>query len=128
LTVSSRVNYGFDVIGITEHKIHEDTDAISNLDIPGYHPFLYDPITTSHGGAGLYINDSLVFTERKDLQFNSPGNHESIFVEVILPKKKNMIIGCIYRHPTSNLTIQEFNNVIMGPLLQKSLLKTKILL
>ena len=58
------LNYGFDVIGITEHKIHEDTDAISNLDIPGYHPFLYDPITTSHGGAGLYINDSLVFTER----------------------------------------------------------------
>jgi len=30
-----------------------------------------------------------------------------------------MIIGCIYRHPTSNLTIQEFNNVIMEPLLEK---------
>ena len=84
----SLLNYNFDIIGITEHKIQTDTGPIANIDIPGYHTFLFDPITTTHGGAGLYIKESLVFVERKDLQFNSPGNHESIFVEIIIPNKK----------------------------------------
>ena len=30
-----------------------------------------------------------------------------------------MIVGCIYRHPSSNLTINQFNNDYIEPLLKK---------
>ena len=46
-------------------------------------------------------------------------------VEIILPKKKNIIIGCIYRHPSSSLSIQDFNNNIMEPMLEKISLEKK---
>ena len=42
-----------------------------------------------------------------------------LFIEIIFPNKKNMIIGCIYRHPTSTLSLQKFNEEIFDPLLDK---------
>ena len=42
---------------------------------------------------------------------------ESIFIEVINPKSKNFIIGCIYRHPSMKPI--EFIDVYMSDLLQK---------
>ena len=108
----------FDVIGITEHKIKKDTQ-ISNIDIPGYQPFVFDCSDTSHGGTGFYIKNSIVFNRRDDLKFYSPGDFESTFIEIIFPNKKNMIIGCIYRHPSSNISIQKFNKEIFEPVLEK---------
>ena len=46
---------------------------------------------------------------RDDLKFNSPGEHESTFVEIIIPNKTNIITGCIYRRPNSLLSINDFN-------------------
>ena len=43
---------------------------------------------------------------------------ESIFIEVINAKSKNLIIGCIYRHPSMNPN--EFIDVSMSDLLQKN--------
>ena len=117
-TSLSLLNVAFDVIGITEHKIQENGPT-TNIDISGYHPFVFNPITTSHGGAGLYIKESLVYVERKDLQFNSTGNHESVFIELIIPNKKNMIIGCIYRHPSSSISIEQFSSEIIDSMLDK---------
>ncbi len=68
----SMLNLSYDIIGITEHKIQTDIGSTLNTDIPGYHSFLFDPITTTQGGAGLYVRKSLIYIERKDLQFNSP--------------------------------------------------------
>ena len=108
----------FDVIGITEHKIQKDKIAsISNIDIPGFHSFVFDCSDTS--GTGLYIRDSLVYNKRDDLKILSSGNIESTFIEIIFPEKKNMIIGCVYRHPSSSLSIQTFNEDIFDPLLDK---------
>ena len=42
---------------------------------------------------------------------------ESTFIEIINPKKSNIIIGCIYRHP--NLDLNDFNNDYLNPLLAK---------
>ena len=54
-----------------------------------------------------YILKTIVFNRRDDLKFYSPGDFESTFIEIIFPNKKNMIIGCIYRHPSSNISIQK---------------------
>ena len=110
----------FDIIGISEHKIQKGNDAsISNIDIPGFHPFVFDCSDTTHGGTGLYIKNSIVYNKRDDLKIYSSGHFESTFIEIIFPNKKNMIIGCIYRHPTSTLSLQKFNEEIFDTLLDK---------
>ena len=109
----------FNIIGITEHKIHKDAVPSANIDIEGYRPFLYDPTGSSHGGTGFFISKSINFKKRDDLKFNSCGDYESTFIEIILPSKKNIIIGCIYRHPSSSILIKDFNDNIIEPLLNK---------
>ena len=42
---------------------------------------------------------------------------ESIFIEIILTKKTNIITGCIYRHPSMNICT--FNDHYLNPLLKK---------
>ena len=117
--IMSKLDFKFDVIGISEHKIRKDTEPSNNISISGYNPFIFEPTETSHGGTGFYIKDNVDYVPRKDLQINSPGNHESIFIEIQLPKKKNLIIGCIYRHPSSHISVQDFTNQHLEYTLQK---------
>ena len=42
---------------------------------------------------------------------------ESTFTEICNPKKTNIIIGCIYKHP--NMNINEFNDDYLNELLDK---------
>ena len=116
----------FHIIGITEHKICKDISPTANIDLPGYHSFLYEPTETSHGGAGLYIKDSLVFNRRDDLNFSSKGDFESCFIELLLHDRKNVIVGCIYRHPSSQISIHQFTSDFMEPLLEKFPWKIKL--
>ena len=46
-----------------------------------------------------------------------PGDFESTFIEIILPGRKNLIVGCIYQHPSSSLTIVQFIDEYIEPLL-----------
>ena len=123
--IMSKLDFKFDVIGISEHKIRKDTEPSNNISISGYNPFIFEPTETSHGGTGFYIKDNVDYVPRKDLQINSPGNHESIFIEIQLPKKKNLIIGCIYRHPSSHISVQDFTNQHLEYTLQKITVENK---
>ena len=74
--------------------------------------------TESHaGGTLLYINNKLSYKVRQDLCIYKSSELESTFIEIINPKKTNITIGCIYRHPTMNLN--EFNDNHLNILLQK---------
>ena len=66
------------------------------INIPGYHEFLFQPTETTHGGTGFYLKDHIDYVERNDLDFNSVGDFESSLIEIKFPKKKNLVIGCIY--------------------------------
>ena len=91
--ILSLLKFDFHIIGISEHKIHKnDCNSIRNIDLDGYHPFVFDHTETSHGSTGFYIKESLVCVRRDDLDFNSPGNHVSTFNEIILPGRKNLIL------------------------------------
>lgn len=50
----------------------------------------------------------LVFTNFKpkiDLQSSDNSLHESVFVEIMLPRGKNIIGGCLYRPPDASLNL-----------------------
>ncbi|XP_057290769.1 uncharacterized protein LOC130613442 [Hydractinia symbiolongicarpus] len=88
-------------------------------DLPGY-SFTHTPTEGEKGGALLYVSNHLQFIERLDLDTLAykSSELESKFIEIIQAKDKNMIVGCIYRHPS--MSVDEFNNQFLMPLLEKA--------
>jgi hypothetical protein len=99
-TVISRLKPEIDIIGISEHKIKKDLTPSNNIDICGYDEFIFEPTGSTHGGAGFYIKNGYDYIVRKDLNLNTSTHFEAMFVEIILKDRKNLVIGCIYRHPS----------------------------
>ena len=69
----------------------------------------HTPNDSSNGGTLLYIKQGINYKLRKDLQIYKSKELESTFVELLESgmSKNNMIIGCIYCHPSMELS--EFN-------------------
>ena len=57
--ILTQLNFNFDIIGISEHKILKDTVPSKNIKIPGYEEFKFEPTESTHGGTGFYIKDNL---------------------------------------------------------------------
>ena len=105
-------NINFDLIGITETKLHVDnpqnvsstyseTENTSTLSIPGFE-FEHTPTNLAFGGAALYISHKFEYKRRPDFEFCFDGC-ETCFVELISQdKNRNVIVGIIYRHPHNN--------------------------
>ena len=74
---------------------------LSNIDLTNY---IHEqtPTEASKGVTLLYISEELNYKTRKDLQMYKAKELESTFVEIINKKRKNLIVGCIYKHPTLN--------------------------
>ena len=124
LTIS-RIKHKFDVIGITEHKIPKGGSASNNIKLPGYQKFIFAGTASTHGGSGFYIKNDIDYIQRKDLEFNEDANHESIFIELKFENKKDLLIGCIYRHPSSTVSITDFADKHVEPILHKISLENK---
>ena len=56
----------------------------------------------------------------------SNANLESVFVELILKGKKNIIVGCIYKHPL--MDVNDFNTHYLSPFLSKASKEKKSIL
>ena len=67
------------------------------------------------GSVGLYVLKHLQIKHKKDLDKNIEGIIETKFVEIINNNSKNLIIGIIYRPPSSNFdTFKNTMNEILG--------------
>ena len=101
-----------DIIAITETKLNSET--ITNIDINNYNFFHVDSPTQA-GGAGLYINNNLKVSPRPDIKFVL-SQVESCWAEIDcgIPNKPNILVGCIYRHPSEDLSLftSEFESII----------------
>ena len=67
----------------------------------------------------LYIVKDHKCKPREDLSSIVYKSHEleSVFMEIIVPNKKNIIIGCIYRHPSMDLN--DFTDNYLNQLMAK---------
>ena len=79
----------------------------------------HTPTELSAGGTLLYISNHLIYKPRKDLNLKMYKSKEleSTFVEIVYAKKKNGIVGCVYKHP--KMCIDNFNDNFLYPLLDK---------
>ena len=109
-------NMNFDIIAISETRITKNINKISNINLNNY-AFEFTPIESSARGTLIYVTNNLAYKPRTNLQIYKKRDLESTFTEIINPKKSNIIIGCIYRHP--NMDLNDFNNDYLNPQLVK---------
>ena len=69
-------------------------------------------------GTLIYIDQNVKYKIREELNLCKSKEIESTFLEIIENNRKNVIVGCIYKHP---VTIQEFTNDFICLLLEKLL-------
>ena len=112
----TKLDIDFDFIWITKSRISETNFSPTNIALASY-AIEQTPTKCNAGGTLLYINSKHSYKIRKDLKLYKPHKIESVFVEVIMPKKTNIIVGCIYRHPDNN--IDDFNSNYLRPILHK---------
>lgn len=95
-----------DIILITEilPKAHCNTLTSARLSLCGYSSvFNFDPDTTSPfsvRGVGIYVSEKLSFSE---VHFDTCNFVEHIWIQVKLRGHDSLLVGCIYRSPSSDL-------------------------
>ena len=104
----------FDIIAISETRITKQVSLLNNLNLNNY-SFEFTPTETFAGGTLLYIANHLSYKCCNDLNIYKKNELESNFIEIVNPKKSNIIVGVIYRHPSMGLT--DFNCNYLNKLL-----------
>ena len=104
------LNRSFYVIAVSETWLHRSNSALFHF--PGYHFISSHREHKAGGGVGLYIQSHLEFKLRADLQSSNNALYESVLVEIIQPRGKNIIVGCFYRPP--DVLVADFNNSLEG--------------
>ena len=66
--------------------------------------FEFTPTETCADGTLLYIANHVPYKCRNDLNIYKKNGLESTFTEIVNPRKSNIIVGVIYRHPSMDLT------------------------
>ena len=105
----------FDIIAVSETIITKQVSLLNNLNLNHY-SFEFTPTETSAGGTRLYIANHLSYKCRNDLNIYKKNELESTFIEIFNPKKSNIIVGVIYRHPSMDLA--DFNSNYLNKLLE----------
>ena len=80
--------------------------------------FEFTPTETSAGGTLLYIANHLSYKCCSNLNIYKKNELESPFSEIVNPRKSNIIVGVIYRHPSMDLA--DFNCNYLNNLLEKT--------
>ena len=70
-------------------------DITTNINLPNY-SIEYTPTESHAGGTLLYISNNITYKPRKDLNIYKTCELELTFVEVINPKKSNIIFAVVY--------------------------------
>lgn len=103
------LDFKFDILAVTETWNPETTkDKFSPPHINGYYEYYGNTGSSGKGGCGVFINDSLNFITRKDLDNRTKENEnefESCWIELINTKACNTLIGTFYRHPSDHDSI-----------------------
>ena len=93
----------------------KNVSLLNNLNLNNY-SFEFTPTETCAGGTLLYIANHLSYKCHNDLNIYKKNELESTFIEIVNPKKSNIIVGVIYRHPSMDLT--DFNCNYLNKLLE----------
>ena len=109
-------NINFDVIAITETRISKNV-SVTQIIVLNNYSFEHTPTESSAGGTLLYIANYLSYKILNDLKIYKKIELESTFIEIVNPRKSNIIAGVIYKHLKMDGT--DFNNNFLKNFLKK---------
>ena len=112
----SNLKIKLNIIGISETKFQRGKQPITNISLPNY-VYQHTPIESGKRGTLLYIDKSIKYKLCNDLNIYEKKMVEPTFIEILNKKQKNMIIGCVYKHPKHE--VSDFTNNYITPLLDK---------
>ena len=93
----------FDIIAISETRITKQVSLSNNLNLNNYY-FEFTPVETSAGGTLIYSASHVSYKCCNNLNIFKKNELESTFIEIVNPKKSDIIVRVIYRHPSMDLT------------------------
>ena len=96
--VISESSLRFNVIYISETSQKVNNQFAKNILLDNYQSPYTTGTKSSKGGVAIYVAENLDTFERTDLKV-CDMEYETIWTEIKNHKCKNIIIGCIYRHP-----------------------------
>ena len=103
----SSLNHEFSIIALSETWLSEATNTL--YDMPLYNSVHSYRSERVGGGVSIYVHNKFQFVVREDLAFEHHATDvESLFIELpscSLFNGKNVIVGCIYRPPDTDITI-----------------------
>ena len=119
------LNCRFKIIGLSETRLTSSSCIPHNLELEGY-SLTSNRTEASAGGTSIYVCNTLSYKLRNDLStmLYFPKQLESTFIEISRNGKRNIIVGCIYKHP--GMPITHFTDFYMTPLLNKINTEKKI--
>ena len=89
------------LIGITETRQQKDITFLTNVNINGYN--LHAQPSKNHAGsAAIYIRSDIYCKVRDEL-YALEDEFESMWLKVNTSATKNMLCGCTYRHPNTDI-------------------------
>ena len=115
--ILDNINTDSFVIGLTETWFTDEPHSLYSL---SRHNLVFNNrVNRRGGGVALYVPTHLHYTVLNELNKMSQ-TVESVFIEITLPKRKNVVIGVIYRPPSSdhNMFLQEMQQLLLNPILQ----------
>ena len=105
----NNIEMNIDILCISETSQKEDTDFNLNLTIDGYRQPTAVGSKTSKGGVAIYSKTDINTVDRNDLNIVDKS-FEAVWIEIKNEKRKNIVCGCLYRHPNSD--IEDFTDYL----------------
>ena len=104
------LQFDFDVICLSETWLKDSGEMYS---IPNYSFVNKNRRLRAGGGVGIYINNNVHYISRSDVSISDTLG-DSVFIEIPIEGKKNVVLGVIYKPPDTNCAqfIEAFDNVI----------------
>ena len=106
----------FDIIAISETRITKQVSLLNNLNLNNY-SFEFTPTETCAGGTLLYIANHLSYKCCNDLNIYKKNELESTFIQIVNPKKSNIIVEVIFKSGPS-MDLIDFNCNYLNKLLE----------
>ena len=89
-------------MSISETSQKEERNFDGNIAMDGHRLLFSTRSKTSRGGVAIYVRNDLGAFERDALNIMD-ANCEAVWIEMEMEKAKNIISGCVYRHPSSDM-------------------------
>ena len=83
-------------------ETHLNESKLRHLNIPNYKLVHQNRSTKSGGGVAILIHNSIMYKERPDLTTFNSDILECIFLEMNIKGKHSIVVGSLYRAPSTN--------------------------